>query len=372
VAVPLAAPRQSTASGAADDLPAQLALRVAAAIVPAVELRLDASGDAALQRELTMRLQERGVRTVSGNAAVPFVRAACSDNLRERACSAEIEIPAGGARPTGTRYVVVVTRPHEVVARADVPLPTLQTRPLVTSAAPVLDVATAGDRLLVLTPSALVAHEETDGEWRAVASRPVSTLRAWPRDVRGRLRVSGGRVEAFLPGVLCAGRVADAAWSCSEGGQAWPLDVDGASLAPGRNYFTVAVGPPFFGIANVSGEVGTRWAAVTLDRRLVFIGERGQVSATTIVADDIVALRPPCTVEPHVLITARAGNRDGDVATLYRIADRQAETAAKPVVLPGNVTALWPSFDVESALVVTHDTAAGRYEAQQISVRCDR
>jgi hypothetical protein len=62
----------------------------------------------------------------------------------------------------------------------------------------------------------------------------------------------------------------------------------------------------------------------------------------------------------------------GDLLQLSRVADGRLVQAASPVSLPGVLTALWAQPDQTSAVVVTHDVRAGRYDAFQTTISCSR
>ena len=365
-----------SAGAASEDLTAELALRIAATIAPLTQVGLEVPDAPVLYREIAARLDDRGVRAVAGDVpGLPHVRATCLDNPRERSCSAEIVSSTSanrdGAAPPA-RHLVMVTRAHPGGAGDQHPGLAIGMQPIVSAPAPILDVAMAGNDLLVLSPASLVRYERRAGEWQPAGSRRIGSTRPWPRDVRGRIRVTEQRVEAFLPGLTCAGGVGDAAWSCREDSQPWPLAMEDAALAPGRNHFTVPVGPSFYGVARLGADAGARWAVVTLDRRLAFVDERGSASTTGVVADDVVAVRAPCSAAPYLLVVAPDATATNDVATAYRVTGRQLEAVAAPLVLAGRATAIWPSADPESVTVVTRDSAAGRHDALQITVSCRR
>jgi len=54
------------------------------------------------------------------------------------------------------------------------------------------------------------------------------------------------------------------------------------------------------------------------------------------------------------------------------VADGRLVQAASPVSLPGVLTALWAQPDQTSAVVVTHDVRAGRYDAFHTTISCSR
>jgi hypothetical protein len=346
-----------------DGVTSELAARIAAAIAPSTQVSLEVPADeATLQNEIVSSLAMLGVRVVGAADDVPLARASCRDNLRERACSLDVSAAA--------RTTVIVTRPLEPVSREADPGVALELRPVLSQQARILDLVRTSDGVLVLSPTAVVQYKRMDGGWRTADSRPVPRTRPWPRDVRGRLRVAAGGVDAFLPGVTCAGSTDPLTISCSERVAPWPLDIENVALDPARNYFRSSDGQAFYGIARLGDAAGARWLAATLDHTLAFVDDSGQSSATTVGADDVVAVRARCRAEPYVVVSSPDRGRDADRLTLFEVTRRRLTAAASPMTLTGKITALWPSPDREGATVITYDRDAGRYDAHEIVVSC--
>ena len=80
----------------------------------------------------------------------------------------------------------------------------------------ILDAASLGDALLVLSPSKVTLRGQT-------AALPV---KSWPRDLRGHLRVTAGAFQIFLPGVTCAGTAEPSLHlECRNSDEPWVLEV---------------------------------------------------------------------------------------------------------------------------------------------------
>ena len=327
-----------------DDLLQELVAKIASAVPAGTPLKLEVvsaepSDDApAIEARVAAQLNARGLRAIDPGAATT-VAISCGRNVRERLCVAEI-------RGNGGDQLATVTRPLDASDRdARGRSLAIELRPLLSQQTQVLDAGPAGDRLLVLDVTSITVMEQKDGTWRAVQSRPLVPAHTWPRDPRGRVRVDGGRFDAFLPGVVCAGRIDPLDVTCSDRRQPWPIGADNAGLEPGRNYFKTPDGMPFYNAAPLGAAVG----------------------------DDAIGLRSTCAVGAYALSVSRNGGWDsGDVLRLSRVADGRLVQAASPIVLPGVLTALWPEADQTSALVVTHDLAAGRYDAFRTSISCSR
>ena len=359
------ASQSSIAPAQRDSLTSEVAARIAAAITPATEVSLTVPGDdGTLQNEIASGLAALGVRVVGAADGVPSARASCVDNLRERACAVDIA--------TAARTTVIVTRPLEPASRDASPGVVLELRPVLSQQTRILDLARTAEGILVLTPTAVVLYKQIDGSWRSVDSRPVPTTHPWPRDVRGRLRVAAGTLDAFLPGVTCAGDPDPLAIACSERVAAWPLDIENVTLDPVRNYFRSSDGLSFYGIARLGGTAGARWLAATLDHTLAFVDDDGRSTATTVAADDIVAVRTRCGAGSYVAASSVDRGRDADRLTLFEVSRRRLAPAALPAIVPGKITALWPGPNGEGATVVTYDRDAGRYDAHELLVSCPR
>jgi hypothetical protein len=350
-----------------DALTSDLAARISTAVSPATAITLEVLGDdAALPNAIAARLASSGIRIVDAADpvdGVPSVRVSCLANLRERACSADV---TGAVRTT-----FIVTGPHRAGDGEALPDLVLRLRSTFSQRLRILDVVRADDDLLVLSPAAIARYGMRDGSWQIEESRPISPPRPWPRDVRGRLRVVSGKVEAFLPGVTCAGDVSSRSLSCSAREVPWPLEIEDASLDPARNVFRTPDGFAFYGIARLGGAAGARFLAATVDHSLAWVDDGRQSVATTLAGDDVVAVRVPCAAGSYVVASSAAATRDADLLTLFQATGRRLIPAGSPLVLPGKLTALWPAAG-GAATVITHDRGRDRYDAYELAVSCSR
>jgi hypothetical protein len=221
----------------------------------------------------------------------------------------------------------------------------LELRPLISQQVQILDVAAIGDRLLVLDVAAVTLFERKDGEWRGVQSRSLPASLRWPRDARGRLRANGNRFDLFLPVMTCTGRTDPLEISCADGRQPWPIGVENKGLEPGRNYFKSSEGAVFYNAAPLGAAAN----------------------------DDAIALTASCPPGTYVVAVSPSGRLEsGDLLQLSRVVDGRLVQAASTVSLPGVLTALWAEPSQTSAVVVTHDLRAGRYDAFQTTISCSR
>ncbi|HEV2446816.1 MAG TPA: hypothetical protein VGS58_12880, partial [Candidatus Sulfopaludibacter sp.] len=245
---------------------------------------------------------------------------------------------------------------------------------------PILDVAFVGDAMLVLSPSKVTLHAR-GGDQSADLTPP----RPWPRDLRGRLRVTAGTFQAFLPGMSCAGSTAGALrMECRPSDEAWVLESGSrylllASFAAGRNYFdgrvvtqtgarkTIA---PFFSAAAVEEPGRTLWVLAMLDGRAqVFDAAFNPLGSLTPWGSDIAGADARCGSGTSPVIAARAGDgSEPDAVQAFTLSGGAAVPLTAPVTYNGPVTALWPSG--ASSVVVARDLSTGKYGAYVVSVAC--
>ena len=371
------------------DLAIELAAKIAAALPSSQPATLsfmtvesvgsadmaDRSSVSQAQTDIARALTARGVRIVERGPGAASVRVSCLENLRERACVADIE--AGS-----TRHVVAATRPLDARANRPAPL-TLDVQPLFSQRAPILDAALSGDRLVVLDPRTVTRYQRSEAGWQRADSQPIVTSRVWPRDVRGRLRLDGGRLDVFLPGVVCRGASDATRLACAGADdvrQPWPIGIDNTGIEANRNYFYTPEGLKFFAVAPLGPDANARWLVAGSSGALVFLDETRQSVAAVASGDDVAALSAACAGPAGaggnagtLVLVASAGRSAGpDTLRLFRAVRRQLIPAAGPVELPGRFTALWAAPDATSAIAVSHDAVADRYEAFHIRISCDR
>jgi len=370
----LAAPRAVAASPASyDDLLAELSARIAAAVAPSDRVHLiitaDSGTPAGARTDIAQRLAARGIQTADAAAGVPVVRVACSANLRERVCAADV-LKAGGSQTVLATAAIAADAadPGSSAAMLDV-------RHVFSQHAAILDVALLGDRLIVLDSTGITLYQRAANAWQKRRSQPIASSRVWPRDVRGRLRIAGPAVEAYLPGVVCRATIDSFTVSCADERQPWPLAIENTGVAAGRNYFTTPEGLTFYAAAALESDAGGRWLLVGDRARLMLLDDGRRTVEDAIGEGGDVAGVTGCGAGSFALVSSQTPANDGhDVVRLVRVADRRLIAAAPSVVLPGAVTALWPASApaTGTATAIVHDSAADRYDAIQIEVACGR
>jgi hypothetical protein len=365
----LAAPRPTAAPPASfDDLLPDLIARVATAVAPSDRVQVIAAGDPALRADIVRGLGARGIQIAEAASGVPAIRVACSANLRERVCAADIT-------KAGTVQTLFATGAIVPGAATDAPAAMLDTHHIFSQLAAMLDVALIGDRLIVLDPTALTLYQRSGNVWQKRRSQPIVTSRVWPRDLRGRLRIAGSSLDAYLPGVVCRATLESFNVSCADERQPWPLPIDNTGIAGGRNYFTTPEGLTFYAAAPLGPEAGARSLLVGDRARLMLVDDgRRALDAAVGEADDVAGVTG-CDGSAFVLLSSRGESNDGrDVLRLVRLVDRRLVQAAPSLVMPGAVAALWPATAPVGATVtaIVRDVSSGRYDAIQIDVACGR
>jgi hypothetical protein len=245
---------------------------------------------------------------------------------------------------------------------------------------PILDVAILEDGLVILTPTGVtVRHGQ-----RAVTS-PFAPGQRWPRDLRGRLRVVGGRLQVSLPDLACEDAL-DAAPSmqCQAIDEPWVLESGSRRLllgnfASGRNYFdgrvvaqngsskTIA---PFYSMAAVEDQGTLWWLFSMLDGRTQVADSTLQpVASFSGWGSDIVGINARCGGGSQVLATRPGDANEPDAVQAFGLTNHIPVPLGPAVPFPGPVTALWPSGST-AALAVARDAATGKYAAYVLTMVC--
>jgi hypothetical protein len=250
----------------------------------------------------------------------------------------------------------------------------------------ILDVAFPAAGMLVLSPSKVTLYTPREnGSWAPRRAVPLAPGKPWPRDLRGRLRVTGPSFQAFLPGMACVGAAEPSlSMECRAGDDPWVLESGSratllANLAAARNHFDgrVATGTglrktiaPFYSAASVEEQGRTLWLLAMLDGRTqIFDAGLDPVGAVASWGSDIAGTEASCGGESQVLATRPGDAGEPDAIQAFAIVNRAAAPLTAPVEFAGPVTALWTS-SVTSALAVTRDPLTGRYAAYVITVVC--
>jgi hypothetical protein len=249
----------------------------------------------------------------------------------------------------------------------------------------ILDLAFLPAGMLVLSPSKLTLYARAGDSWSRRESVSIANSKPWPRDLRGRVRVTGATFQIFLPGMACNGstdpsltldcRASEAPWVLESGSRGLLL----ATFTPSRNYFdgrvvtqsgarkTVA---PFYSAASVESQGRTLWVMAQTDGRAqIADASLDPIAAIPQWGSDIAGIDVRCGGGSQVIATRAGDSTEPDALQSFTIADRFAAPATAAAILPGPVTALWPSGSSQ-ALAVARDLVSGDYIAYVASVSC--
>jgi hypothetical protein len=249
----------------------------------------------------------------------------------------------------------------------------------------ILDLAIEGDAMLVLGPSRVVLLARYEDRWEPRATARLTQPGAWPRDLRGRLRLSVPHFDVFLPGIACQGTTEpELTLDCRPGDRPWPLASGSratlaANFAAGRNYFdgrvTMPTGaahtaPPFFSAAAIEERAATDWVLALADGRTeLFDSSFNTLAPLPTWGSDVAGIDARCGGPSQVLATRASDTAEPDAIQSWTIVDRAASPATAPLPLPGPVTALWPAAP-DAALAVVRNLSSGRYEAYVVTLVC--
>lgn len=404
------------------DAARQLADRIATTSGPgavALEITNRSSLDEKSVREIRSVLQAelhaRGLHIVTADQAVGTVHVTLSESLREYVWTAEIAIGTDQAR------VVFASLPRIGSAALAAALPvTLKKTFLFSQEEPILDVAlidsagagvsggavSASARLLVLDATRVAIYRQQSGRWELDASLPVTSTRALPRDLRGRLLLRRDHLfDAYLPGTFCRSSASvPLALTCSASDDPWPLtpgpqasgqfaaDESGpgsvrAFYATTRNFFTGALSPgigkistvpSFYSAAAVPRSGYALWTVAAVDGSVhVIDGITDQTIRGARWGSEVTAVRSGCGVGSQLIVSGAGGaSRESD-HDLYRdnlrafeIPDREPVAVSAPLEFDGPITALWSDAALTGAVAIVKKEDSGWYEANRIIVAC--
>jgi hypothetical protein len=228
---------------------------------------------------------------------------------------------------------------------------------------PILDIFSAGDQMLVLSPTRVLDLKRVSGNWEIADS---VSLDAQPsRDPRGRLAIAGDTLTVFLPGLTCTGAWSPALeLSCARNSGEFQIEGEQFRFTSGENTLETASGEKFYSLSRP----GDLTLTASLDGT-VYASRGAQIFAISGWGSDIVSLAAPCAANPAVLSSSSStAGAAAETLTAYEIAGTNPRRLADPLSVPGPITALWPASG--SAMAVVHETAAGSYAAYSVSLDC--
>jgi hypothetical protein len=226
---------------------------------------------------------------------------------------------------------------------------------------PILDLAIAGDRMLVLSPQQVEEFQRAaDGKWEAIDAASLESLPR-SRDPRGKLFLSADTATAFLPGGTCEGKwLPSLQWNCAGTTGDFQLESEQLHFTAGENTLETSGGEALLSIAR-SGD-----ARLTAGLDGNVHASNGQAPSTILDwGSDIASLTSRCLPNPVILSTS-AGSAES--LTAYEISGSAPRRITDALPVQGWVTALWPA--IGGVLAVVHETVTGRYAAYLVSLDC--
>jgi hypothetical protein len=369
----------------------QLARKVAAITGPgavAFDLVNRSSLNAAeadeIRRGLLLQLATLGLRVVNVEQSAATIQVSLSEDLQSYVWVAEIH--------QGTNQPVVVMT---AVPRSDVPATGREPAGLVlrktllwSEQERILDAAVlegSPAQMVVLDSVQAALYRMQDGHWQLEQPLPITHVRPWPRDLRGRLVLRRDHLfDAYLPGIVCRSSVtAPLALSCNASDDPWPLGGElfqlGAFYAPARNYFTgplspgigkLSTAPAFYSAALLPRGRYTLGLFAAVDGQLHLLdGMTDRVAGRLGWGSDLAGVKSNCGSGWQVLATRRGEGPD-DAVQAYEFPDREPVAVSQALVFAGRITALWAESAGESAVAVSQNAESGRYEAYRLTITC--
>ncbi len=406
-----------------------------------------------VRRALRAKLRSHRARLTSSTQANADVLVTLSENAEGYLWIAEVRdhaSPSVAGEDVAIAVVMVsVARPNPAERRpAAEPLSIRKTR-IYQQSDPMLDVALldnptvgsapspvsvgAAARILVLGRENVFLYEQAGTpdaggknvrQWRAMQSAPITRLRPWPRDARGRIIVrTDSLFDAYLPGAKCSGALEPAlTLECRESDEPWPLagDANGVSSAnsttglgpaayfsPDRNFFdgriklddgsevkalpflalvamppSAAIHAGFPGLsgrvppaANAGQKPGTvgpaGWVISGLDGRAQVLNSNAEPLANVGGwGSQIAGLQSGCGGGWQVLASQARDSGEPDALQAYEIVNRKPVPVSGSSDFAGPITELWPLPNGSEAIAISRNLQSGAYEAFRISVAC--
>lgn len=264
------------------------------------------------------------------------------------------------------------------------PTITLRKIPVWQQETPILDFFQDNQNLLVLEPGQLSLYASDSGQWRLRQTLAITHQHPWPRDLRGRLEVHSGHIDAFLPGTRCSGALSPPALDCRASDDPWPIDSGlVAFFSPRRNFFSgllsggsggASVTPFFSGAAWQNGEQRMWLFTGTDGRARLFLNDLGSAAATyNGWGSTLAAVHSTCGSGWQLLATAPTDTVRPDSVQAMEIAGREALPVSAPVEFSGTVEALWTAGNYNQIVNgVVQSQATGKYEAFTLTAICNQ
>ena len=259
------------------------------------------------------------------------------------------------ARSDGRQVEMVAYKPP--AAPPPSPHAVLEKRLIWEQSEAMLDLAVAGDSMLVLEPTDVVAYARRASGWERTGTSVLEGAVA-VRDPRGRIEISGDSFTAFLPGLVCHGV------HCESGGRE-------VRFTAARNTLQLEDWPPVFSFAQVEERARPLYLTADLDGRThVYNAAKRPAGAFDSWGDDFAAIAGECGSGPVILAASPGARGTADSVEAFNLVDRKPEQIGDAADFEGPVTALWPSGS--GALAIARNPATGHYAAYDLRLDCGR
>jgi len=310
---------------------------------------LPADAQESLQNLIFTAFRNSGIRLVKAEQAVAEVQITFSEDWQGYVWVASVK--QGSASQLVIRKVAKPQRS----ASSHTPTLTIHKTTVWQQDGPILDFFQDKHDLVVLEPGQLSLYVSDSGQWRPRQTLGVTHQHEWSRDLRGRLQVSGGQINVFLPGARCNGTISPPSLDCRTSDDPWPADQGQlvAFFSPRRNFFTGLLAgqtagasvPPFFSGATWQNGDARQWVFAGIDGRVRIF--QNDLAAQPAMLSDwgglLAAVHSGCGSGWQLLASAPTDSTHPDSIQAVEIAGREALPASSPVDLSGSVEALWTS-----------------------------
>jgi hypothetical protein len=318
------------------------------------------------------------VRVVKPEQAMAEIQIAFSEDWQGSVWIATLEQGAGSQA-----VIRKMPRPQRAVSSRATAL-TLRKATVWQQETEILDFFADNQNLLVLEPGELAIYSSDSGQWRLRQTLAIPHQHPWPRDLRGRLEVHSGHLEAFLPGTRCTGALSPPSLDCRSSDDPWPIDSRlVAFFSPRRNFFTglmagqsagASVNPFFSGAAWQTGDQ-RQWIFTGTDGRTrLFQNELATAAATySGWGSTLAAVHSTCGSGWQLLVSSPADTTHPDTVQAVEITGREALPVSAPLELSGSIEALWTAGNYDQVVNgVAQSQATGKYEAFTLTAICNQ
>ncbi len=277
-----------------------------------------------------------------------------------------------------------VARP-ERSASAKAPMLTIRKNTVWQQDGPILDFYLDNQQLVLLEPTQVAIYAGEGGQWRPRFTLAIVHPESWPRDLRGRLVVSGSQITAFLPGTRCTGSTSPPTLDCRASDDPWQIDQSGLAgfYSPRRNFFTGILAGSSAGASVIPFFSGANWQSGDL-KQWLFTGTDGRarfyqydLSAPIAIFNgwggNMAAIHSACGSGTQLLMSSPNDSVRPDAVQAVEVLGREALPVSTPVDLAGAVQSMWTAGrNSEFVNGVMLAPGTGRYEAFTLSVACGR